>query len=686
MALSDSQIEDLRDRADLPALIGRRVNLRKAGKDYVGLCPFHGENTPSFYVVPNKRMWHCFGCGKSGDVFRFYMDLDGLAFPDAVRQVASESGILLVEDRADPEEARRRAHLDALAGLMDRAARFYEQHLWHPTGKPAREHLQSRGVTEEWARRFGLGFAGIARDDLARALDKAGVDPALAVETGLCIPGKNDGKLFDRFHGRLIVPIRIPRPPHGRTVALGGRHLPGLVRERPGYKAAKYINSPETPLYQKGQVLFGLDLARDGIRKEERAVVVEGYFDVLALHQAGFPLAVASCGTSLTPAHLDLLARTAAKEIVFLFDGDAAGLRASARAAELCARVQVPARVATLPLGLDPDDFARKHGLDGLQRLVEAARPALEVLLDAALAELGPNASVEERVRAVHSVRPLVLAAPEGLSRDLYVAKIAEKLGVSDGALRSELDREPARPPAAASAPRPNAPRPSGRPGQNHPRQPLRPRPREDRVDEPPFPDQPPPEAWEESGPPLESRPSGRSAPPAEPSPLQRAAEALARRTFAAEEVITVALLRFPALAATVAQEGILGDFGNPALRAVAEQVIARAQEGAEVQPELLLGAVGDARMRGALQARLTEDAGTLEEQADHLVRVLDRLKKEVRRFRASQALLVQQRGYLQDAASTRAFEEEQQRLLEEARRLHRRIREREVGPSGRGG
>lgn len=650
MAFSDIQLEDLRSRADLVSLLGRRVTLRKTGKDYVGLCPFHGEKSPSFYVVPGKQLWHCFGCGETGDVFKFYMKLDGMPFVDAVALVARESGVILLDEKLDPEEARRRAHLDELAALLERAVKFYEQKLWHDGGKAAREHLGKRGVKEESVRRFQLGFGGLGMDELSRALEKAGASAALAVEAGLLVESTWGGRPIDRFHGRLIVPIRVPRPPNGRAVALGGRFLEGVTPSRPDKKVAKYINSPETPLYHKGSVLFGLDVARDSIRKTERAVIVEGYFDVIGVHQAGLPLAVATCGTSLTAGHLELLLRTGAKELVFLFDGDEAGMRAAQRAAELCAKAQVPAKVATLPQGLDPDEFARQRGLEGLQALLDRGRPAIEHLIEHALSEAGPNASVEERVRAVQAVRPVVLAAPDGLSRELYVAQIAERLKVSVGAVQGVLyaEADPEAPaPRRREEPRDRAREPEGDGAQ------------EAAATEAPL-------ASRASS---EPRAGPRAAPPAKMPPPPP--------TSNAEVGIAIALLKFPALAPVVAQQGVLADFAGLELRALGEAVLAAQAEGVEVAAATHLSAVLDPRLRAMLEQQLAQEDASLDEASQRLVRVLDKLHHEVRKKKALAAQMAS-RVLPADAQARRQFEAEQNRLLDESRTLHLRMRERD--------
>lgn len=657
MAFSDFQLEELKDRADLVQLIGERVELRKAGKDFVGLCPLHGERTPSFYVVPNKRIYHCFGCGETGDVFKFFMKLDGMGFVDAVKFVAHRAGMSLEEERVDPEEIARRKRQEELAALVERAVKFYEHKLFQDSGKAARDHLAERGISHESIRRFRLGFGGLAMDDLSKALEKAEVPVPLAVEAGLVIESRRGGRPFDRFHGRLIVPIRVPRPPDGRSVALGGRYLAGVTPERHDRKQAKYINSPESPLYEKGKVLYGLDQARDAIRKNERAVIVEGYFDVIGVHQAGLPLAVATCGTSLTPGHLDLLMRSGAKEVVFLFDGDAAGMRAAGRAAELCAKTQVPARVATLPGGLDPDDYARQNGVDALRTLLDGARPAVEILIERALDEAGPDPTVEDRVRAVQAVKPIVLASPEGLARDLYVGQIAERLKVSEAAVLTALEgRSP-------------APRRVDREGPRHPVGPRR-MPGLQRASAPADP-------YEV----IEERPpvSVRGPRPAErprPNPTQGIESVFARRTFDAEAGIVVVLLRHPALAPTVAQSGALAGFLHPVLKALGQQVVDAFAAQSAVDVRALLASVEEVSLRRKLVQRLDDDGVTLDDDARHLSALLDKLGQEARRMKARLAL-EKQRALPQSEEARQSFELELQRDLEESRRIHLRIRER---------
>src|SRR5436309_6068811 len=253
-SISDEKLQELRDRTDIVQVVQRRVPLKKSGHDWKGLCPFHGEKTPSFYVVPDKKMFHCFGCGATGDAIKFVMQSEGKPFREAVEQLAQEAGVKLETD--DPEEQRRAARRAALAEVNEKACRFYERVLWeHPKGEVAREHLRQRGVTEDTARAWRLGYAPNLWDALAKSHALKGVDPKLVEEAGLGVPRKKGDGLYDRFRGRLLIPIR----ESGRIVGFGGRLLEGQSE-------AKYLNSPDTPLYQKGQSRFALHRAREAIR------------------------------------------------------------------------------------------------------------------------------------------------------------------------------------------------------------------------------------------------------------------------------------------------------------------------------------------------------------------------------------------------------------------------------------
>ncbi len=429
------------------ALISRHVELKKAGRSFRGLCPFHGEKTPSFHVFPDSRHYKCFGCDEGGDAISFLKRREGLSFIDAVRALAKEAGVTL-EEREDPA-ARERAQLLEASEL---ARRHFEERLWSsPAAKPGREHLEKRGVSESLARQFCLGYALNGWNDLADRLVKEGI-LEWGARAGLCAPRTSGDGYYDVFRGRLMIPIRSPE---GRTVAFGAR----LVEEtRPGAEPGpKYLNSRESPLYRKGETLYALDLARDEVRRTRSAILVEGYFDVIGLFAAGVKNAVALCSTALTAGHLAALARADAKELVLLLDGDAAGLKAVERLAAPILASGASARVACLPEGDDPDTFAMREGKSGVDELLRTAPPLSEHLLERALPR-GRASGFEEKMAALARFRPLLEGMPPGMARSLLIAQVADALGVSEGEVKAHLVAEAKAPPRPAPKAAPRAP------------------------------------------------------------------------------------------------------------------------------------------------------------------------------------------------------------------------------------
>jgi len=361
-SISDEKLQELRDRVDLVAVVQRRVPLKKSGHDWKGLCPFHGEKTSSFYVVPDKKMFHCFGCGVSGDAIKFVMQTEGRSFREAVEQLAGEAGVDLTPP--DPEEARRSARRASLAEVNEKACTFYERVLWeHPKGEVAREHLRRRGITEDTARAWRLGYAPGLWDSLVKSHALKGVDPSLVEEAGLGVPRKKGEGLYDRFRGRLMIPIRDPR---GRVIAFGGRIL--------GEGEPKYLNSPDTPIFDKGRTLYNIDRAGPASRTAKRLIVVEGYMDVIALDRAGIAEVVAPNGTAVTEAQLERMWRLDPSPIL-CFDGDSAGRKAAIRAAGRALPFIGPERTlrfVELPQGQDPDDLVRSGGREAVEALLAA--------------------------------------------------------------------------------------------------------------------------------------------------------------------------------------------------------------------------------------------------------------------------------------------------------------------------
>jgi DNA primase len=368
MALPPSFLDEIRARTPMHGLVSRRVQLKKSGKNWTGCCPFHTEKSPSFYVYDDG--FHCFGCGAHGDAITFVMQTQGSSFIDAVESLAAEAGLEV------PKQSPRAAEIEqermGLHDVLEAAQAEFVRLLRTPAGAQGLAYLRGRGLSEATIERFGLGWSGDGRGSLTAALGAQGIDPARLEEAGLLRPQEDGNPARELYWGRVTFPIRDRR---GRTISFGGRTL--------GDAKPKYINGPETRLFLKKQTLYALDLAREGVRKSP-LVVVEGYMDVIALHQAGFGAAVAPLGTALTEEQLAALWRLSPVPTL-CFDGDAAGARAAARAAELCLPLITPEqslRLATLPAGQDPDDLVRHHGTAGFQAVLDSARPLVDALFD----------------------------------------------------------------------------------------------------------------------------------------------------------------------------------------------------------------------------------------------------------------------------------------------------------------
>ena len=369
MALPPAFLEELRARTPMAALVGRKVKLARSGKSWKGCCPFHGEKTPSFYVYDDG--YHCFGCGAHGDAIGFVMQAEGAGFIEAVERLAGEAGLDVPKPSPAAAEAERE-RLD-LNAVLDLAAASFARRLFEREGQAALAYLRGRGLTDETIRRFGLGWSGEGRGDLVGELGRAGVEPGRLAEAGL-LQNRDDGAVRELFYNRVMFPIRDRR---GRTISFGGRAL--------GDAKPKYINGPETALYSKSRTLYALDFAREGVRKSSHgAIVAEGYMDVIALHQAGFVGAVAPCGTALTAGQLEELWRLADAPVL-CFDGDAAGARAAARAADVALPLLTPERtlcIATMPAGEDPDTLIRRNGPSAFAAVLAGKRPLATALFD----------------------------------------------------------------------------------------------------------------------------------------------------------------------------------------------------------------------------------------------------------------------------------------------------------------
>lgn len=438
--ISEDKIAEIRERAPIAEVIGNYVALKKSGNSLKGLCPFHNEKTPSFYVHPNRGFYHCFGCKASGDVFSFLMHVEGKTFPEVARDLAEQTGVQLpvYDPQREAEHQRNKKHTERLASLMEKATEYYVAQLAeHPDAAIAREEYARRGISEEWARKFRLGYAPHGWDSLARFLDRAGASPEDAEAVGLIVSRRSGRGHYDRFRHRLMFPIH---DVHGRVVAFSGRALtPAPSMKEAKEPPAKYLNSPENALYHKGQVLYGLHEGRVEIRREDAVLLCEGNFDLVALHQAGFQNALAPMGTAFTEAHAKLIKRFAQK-ITLLFDGDDAGRKAVREAYGMVAKAGLSAHVVSLPQGADPDSFLRERGGDALRQQIVSAPTIIEHLIDDAAASAEPNPRA--KADAIAKLGPILAKVESPIERGLYVERVARKFGIADvGLVRRELRR-----------------------------------------------------------------------------------------------------------------------------------------------------------------------------------------------------------------------------------------------------
>lgn len=435
-------IDDLLARVDVVEIVGARVQLKKAGRNHSGLCPFHQEKTPSFTVSADKQFYHCFGCGANGNALRFLMEYERLAFPEAVEQLASNLGLEVVREGADDPHARQREKKRKQGvNLLELAASFYRERRVMPEGQGAQRYLTERGLSPEVIDTYGIGYAPDSWEALKRHLGERGISDAVQVEYGLLIHREDSGRTYDRFRDRVMFPIRDLR---GRTIAFGGRVL--------GDAKPKYLNSPETPVFHKGRELYGLYEARRAPEKPEQLIIVEGYMDVVALAQFGVRNAVATLGTATTEEHLQRLFRLVSR-VVFCFDGDRAGRQAASRALETALPQMLDGREARflfLPEGDDPDDLVRREGAQAFKDRVTCAMPLSEFLFEQAASGRDLQA-VEGRERFASDVLTALNKMPDGMLKSLLLEELSERSGLRQAQLEALLARRKAS--ARVSAP-----------------------------------------------------------------------------------------------------------------------------------------------------------------------------------------------------------------------------------------
>jgi DNA primase len=403
-------LEEIKSRIDIVEFVSDYVSLQKAGQNLKGLCPFHSEKTPSFTVSPSKQIFHCFGCSTGGDVVTFLMKQENLSFAEAIRYLAQKTGIELKGFAQEKNSAER----DALLRLNEHAARYFEKTL--SSSPLAIQYLEKRGIRREFLGMFRIGFSGDGRDGLCKNLRNNNFPAQLLLKAGVASP--DNGGIRDYFRRRIIFPICNQR---GDVIAFGGRVMDNSL--------PKYVNSPETEIFRKGETLFGMHSARECIRKKGFALIVEGYLDVIVCHQGGFSNAVAPLGTALTVRHLEKL-RSVTKKVVLVFDGDQAGKAAASRALPVLCESGYSIRILLLPEGEDPDSFIRLQGSEAFERLIGSALSVVELRMQ----------SVADRTDAVRETLSLIAAVRDPLKAEEMLGELRDVAGMNESVLRNELE------------------------------------------------------------------------------------------------------------------------------------------------------------------------------------------------------------------------------------------------------
>ena len=423
--IPEEKVREIADRLSIVEVVSDYVPLRRAGGNFLGLCPFHAEKTPSFNVNPAREIFHCFGCGAGGNAFSFVMKIEGLSFPEAVKLLAKKAGVEIEERELTPAEKKSQDEHTQFLKINELTTSYYRSVLLNgQDGDAARQYLAQRSVAADISEAYKLGFAPDRWDGLAKHLQNNRVDLNTADKLGII--RKSDSGWHDLFRNRLIFPIHDAR---GQVIAFAGRVLDASL--------PKYINSPESPLYHKSSVLFGLNMALPSIRTGGSVIIVEGYFDHLALYRAGVQNVVATCGTALTSTHAGQIKRHA-ERVYTLFDSDNAGKKATIRSMELFLEQRIPAYVISLPPGDDPDSYLDVHPAEDFAVLRENARPAFEYFVRSLLAETPPD-SVDSKVRIIDDIVPRFRKIADSVERDLYEKEICRLLGITAHSFRKRM-------------------------------------------------------------------------------------------------------------------------------------------------------------------------------------------------------------------------------------------------------
>ncbi len=425
MAFPPSFIDELVARNPIEDVVGQYVNLKRSGSNLFGLCPFHGEKTASFSVAPDKGIYYCFGCHKGGGVINFQMEIEGLSYPDAVRALAKRVGMQVPEDEQYQSRYRQQERLWA---LHKEAARYFNRKLYEPVGRNALQYALGRGMPKSILTAFGIGYAPDSWDDMVKAMRAKGYTDEELKESGLVSVSKKNGNLMDRFRNRLMFPIIDVR---GNVIGFGGRILNGDKNE------AKYLNSPETIIFNKRKNLFALNFAKKS--KLGYMILVEGYMDAIALHQYGFDCAVASLGTALTEDSANLLSRYT-DQVVLIYDGDQAGQNATKRAIPILEKAGLQVKVLQMRDAKDPDEFLKKFGADRFKLLLEESSNRVEYQLNAILKKYDLRED-EQKIKFVQESAELIVTLHSPVQQEVYAGRVAEKAGISMESMKMELER-----------------------------------------------------------------------------------------------------------------------------------------------------------------------------------------------------------------------------------------------------
>lgn len=429
-------MQQIKDRINIADVVGQYVSLKRAGRSFTARCPFHKERTPSFHVSPERGTYMCFGCGEKGDVFSFIQKMDGVDFPTALKQLAEKAGVTLEPRAFKPKDPGQEEKEERLKGVCEAAVKYFEEVL--RTRSDVQDYVRTRGVRDETAALWRLGYAPASWDSLSVHLKSLGFSNDEIVEAGFAVRSeKKPGEVFDRFRGRIMFPIF---DASGVPIAVSGRFFELVPGQKQDGEPAKYVNSPETLLFKKSRVLYGLHVARAAIRKADCILLVEGQFDLILSHQSGLPFTVALSGTALTEEHLQLLGRLS-KRLVLALDADSAGVRAGLKSAHMALLQGFDVKVPLFPQGQDPADLARENP-ELLKAAIRTSKTAVEFFLEALHQGVRDERTYKKTVEV--QVLPLVASMSSRIEQEHFIHIVANRLGVSDLAVRAEVEKRPA--------------------------------------------------------------------------------------------------------------------------------------------------------------------------------------------------------------------------------------------------